>query len=60
MVFEVGVVDYNKLTFGVRERRANRSALPMISVVLKPGPLEFAIWPIRLKRVTKARNGFGC
>ena len=60
MVFEVGVVDYDELAFDVREGRANRSALPLIPVVLKPDPPEFAIWPIRLKRVAKARNGFGC
>jgi len=44
----------------VRESSANGSTLPLIPVVLKPGPLEFAIWPIRLKRITKTRNGFGC
>ena len=49
MVFEVGVVNYDEFAFDVRERRANRSALPLIPVVLKPGPLEFAIRPIGFK-----------
>jgi hypothetical protein len=60
VIFEVGVMNYDELTFGVRESSANRSVLPLIPVVLKPGPVEFAIWPIRLERVTKASNGFGC